>query len=76
MHELWLARDEAYVLFDVKQSKEILECPKFEGDVSVFLTDEEYADYCETLVKFYVWQRKFEDMIKAGDAVNAVGRFL
>jgi hypothetical protein len=64
MKELWLARDESFIIFDTKEMKEILGCPKFEDDVVINLTDEEYKDYCRVLIEFYAWQNKLGEMFK------------
>jgi hypothetical protein len=68
MRELWLAKDEASIIFDTREYKEILGCPKFESDVVVQLTDNEYADYCRVLAEFYTWQRRFENLIAGSDS--------
>lgn len=66
MAELWLARDTQFVVFDVKQQKEILDCPKFDSEVVINLSEEDYIDYTYTLAKFYKWQHKLEQMYTAG----------
>ena len=60
--ELWLCRDEAWLVFDTKESKDIMGCPQF-GDKSVLLSESAYQDYRDACKNFYAWQRKLSDML-------------
>lgn len=60
---MWLVRDEAWVVFDTKEMKDTIECPKSVYEVEVTLSDAEAVHYEETRERWYAWQRKLAAML-------------
>lgn len=68
MQELWLVRDDTYVIYDAKPVAEILGIDKQLSAVSVNLSEEECADYYRVYTEYYAWQVKFEKLIAGSDS--------
>lgn len=56
MKEVWLAKDEAYVVFDTKPMSELMGFPKSDWAKVVQLTDEEYEKFDKVTKDYYAFQ--------------------
>lgn len=56
--ELWLTRDEGWVVFDTKEMKDMMECPKSEYEVQHFMSDKDFEEYTKVKEEWYKWQRR------------------
>lgn len=56
--EMWLARDEAWVVFDTKEMKDTMECPRSEWEVVYQMCAEDFAEYSRVKDEWYEWQRR------------------
>lgn len=56
--EMWLTRDEAWVVFDTKEMKDAMECPRSEGEVVHQMSDADFAEYSLVKDEWYKWQRR------------------
>lgn len=66
MKTLWLTRDEAWVVFDTKEMKDMMECPLSDYEVEVQLSDADYASYMAAREAWYEWQNKLSAMLDKG----------
>ncbi len=56
--EMWLTRDEAWVVFDTKEMKDAMECPRSEWEVVHQMSDADFAEYSRVKDEWYKWQRR------------------
>lgn len=55
---MWLTRDEGWVVFDTKEMKDVMECPKSEYEVVYHMSDKDFKEYTKVKEEWYKWQRR------------------
>jgi hypothetical protein len=56
--EMWLVRDEAWVVFDTKEMKDIMEAPRSEYEVVYHMADKDFEEFSKVKEEWYKWQRR------------------
>lgn len=56
--EMWLCRDEAWVVFDTKEMKDALGCPRMDNEVVYHMSDKDVIKFNKVKEDWYKWQRR------------------